>query len=162
MRGSLRGLVANKFFYLNCSKESAKIRYILLNSCQETTTKDWKAKIWDLRFTLNVSVHVYKAWRRRWWDGVCVCVCGCFAGDTVGDLFKIKSTLKKLFGCTIIYFLTGKWPQTSPGCLISPRRSVMKCCIKGSDLHSHLTLRQEGQQLLSIAGNSFKTVSGPF
>ena len=85
-------------------------------------------------------------------------VWGCSAGNTVCDLFRIKAHL------------------TSCVRAIWPRRRVMECCIRWPGLHNHPTStqlrwfgiswtaewRKCSQQLLSICGNSFKTVGKAF
>ena len=79
---------------------------------------------------------------------------------------------------TIICFSTGQWPNTPLGCIraILPRRRVMECCIRWPVLHNHPTStqltwfemswaakwRKSSQQVLSICGNSFKTVGKAF
>ena len=68
--------------------------------------------------------------------------------------------------------------STPPGCVraIWPIRRVMECCIRWPGLHNHLTStqlrwfgmswtaewRKSSQQVLSICGNSFKTVGKAF
>ena len=105
-------------------------------------------------------------------------------------LFRIQGTLNqhgyqryaipsglRLVGLSFV-FSTWQWPNTPPGCVraIWSRRRVMECCIRWPDLHNHLTstpLRWFGmswtadwmkssQQVLSICGNSFKTVGKVF
>ena len=96
----------------------------------------------------------------RWTDDFCMCVShleawkrrcdvwGCFAGDTVCDLFRIQGALNQHgyhsilqryaipsgFGLsgTIICFSTGQWPNTPPDCVraILPRRKVRECCFR--------------------------------
>ena len=79
---------------------------------------------------------------------------------------------------TIICFSTGQWPITPTGCVrvIGPRRRVMECCIRWPGLHNQPTStqlrwfgmsctaewRKSSQQVLSICGNSFKTVGKSF
>ena len=79
---------------------------------------------------------------------------------------------------TIICFATGQWPNTPPGCVwaILPRRRVMECYIRWPGLHNPPTStklrwfwmsrtvewRKNSQQMLSICGNSFKTVGKAF
>ena len=130
-----------------------------------------------------------KAWR-RWYYGVMVW--GCFAGDTVSDLFIIHGTLNQqaphhstairlpirfALSGTIICFSTGQWPNTPPGCVRAIwTRRVMECCIRWPGLHNHPTStqlrwigmswtadwRKSSQQVLSICWNSFKTVGKTF
>jgi hypothetical protein len=73
---------------------------------------------------------------------------------------------------------TGQWPNTPPGCVkaIWPRSWEMECCIRWPGLHNHPTStqirwfginwtaewRKSSQQVLSICGNSFKTVGKAF
>ena len=87
-----------------------------------------------------------------------VMVWGCFAGDTVCDVFRIQVTLNQhgyhsilqrypiwLALCgTIFYLSTGQWRNTPPGCVraILPRRRVMECCIRWPGLHNHPTSTQ--------------------
>ena len=79
---------------------------------------------------------------------------------------------------TIICLSTGQWLNTPPGCVraIWPWSRVMECCIRWPGLHNHLTStqlrlfemswtaewRKSSQQVLSICGNSFKTVAKAF
>ena len=78
---------------------------------------------------------------------------------------------------TIICFSTGQWPNTPPGCVrvILPRRRVIECCIRWPGLHNPTSTqlrwfgmswtaewRKCSQQVLSICGNSFKTVGKAF
>ena len=73
-----------------------------------------------------------------------------------------------------LFFNRTMTKNTPPGCVrtIWPRRRVMECCIRWPGLHNHLTSttlrwfgtswtaewRKSSQQVLSICGNSFKTV----
>ena len=88
-----------------------------------------------------------------------VMVWGCFAGYTVGDLFRIQGTLNHdgyhkhsaaichpiwfALSGTLICFSIITWPNTPPGCVraIWPRW-VMECCIRWPGLHNHLTSTQ--------------------
>jgi hypothetical protein len=126
----------------------------------------WCVPIWDFWFQPPCLCET----RSRWMDGGGgVIVWGCFAGDTVSDLFRIQCTLNQhyaaIFG-TIICFLTGQWPNTPPGCVraIWPRMRVMECCLRWRCLHNHPTStklrwfgmswttewRKSNQQVLSI------------
>ena len=82
------------------------------------------------------------------------------------------------FSGTIICFSTGQLPNTPPGCVraILPRRRVTECCIRWPGLHNPPTStkwrwfgmswtaewRKSSQQVLSVCGNSFKTVGKSF
>ena len=121
-----------------------------------------------------------------------VMVWGCFAGDTVIYLNSrqtwhawlpqhsavICHPIWFVLSGTIICFSTGLWPNTPPSCIraIWPRRRVMECCIRWPGLHNHPTStqlrwfgmswtaewRKSSQQMLSMCGNSFKTVGKVF
>ena len=92
--------------------------------------------------------------------GGCVIVWGCFAVDTVCDLFKIQGTLNQhgyhsilqwytipsglgLVGLSFV-FSTSHWPQPPPGYVraILQRRKVMECCLRWLGLHNHRTSTQ--------------------
>ena len=76
--------------------------------------------------------------------GTFVMMWGCFAGDTVCDLFRIQGTLNQHgyhsilqryaipSGLRLSCFLTGQWPNAHPGCVraIWPIRRVMECCTR--------------------------------
>ena len=117
-----------------------------------------------------------------------VTVWGCFAGDTVSDLFRLQGTLNQHGYHSILqrytipsvyhFFSTGQWPNTPPGCVraIWPKRRLIECCIRWPGLHNHPTstqlrwfgmrwttlCRKSSQQVLSICGSSFKTVRKAF
>ena len=75
-------------------------------------------------------------------------------------------------------FSIGQWPKTPPGFVraVWQRRRAMECCIRWPGLHNHPTStqlrwfgmswnadwRKSSQQVLSICGNSFKTVGEAF
>ena len=80
-----------------------------------------------------------------------VMVWGCFAGDTVSDLFRIQGIQpawlpqhSAAISHPINCFSTGQWSSTPPGCVraIWSRRSVMERCIRWPGLHNHPTSTQ--------------------
>ena len=84
--------------------------------------------------------------------------------------FSSDTTSHLALSGTIICFSTGHWPNTPTGCIraIWPRRRVIECSIRWPGLHNPLTSNQlrwfgmSSQQVLSICGNSFKTVGKAF
>ena len=97
----------------------------------------------------------HEAWRRV------VMVWGCFAGDTVCDLFRIQGILNQygyhsilqwyalpsglsLAGLSFFFFGGTMTKKTPPDCVraIWPRRRVMECCIRWPGLHNHPTSTQ--------------------
>ena len=135
----------------------------------------WWVQIWDFwfqppclcemqsRWTDDLSMCGYhrEAWRRQC-DGV--------SQHSAGIRHPIVFALSG----TIIYFSTGQWPNIPTGCAraIWTRRRVMECCISWPGILNHPTStqlrrfgmswtaewRKSSQQVLSICGNSFKTV----
>ena len=175
---------------------------------EQWTLDRWKSALWSDEskceiFGANRCVVV----RPRVGERMILCMCGshreawrrcdvwgCFAGDTVSDLFRIQGTLNqhgypnilqwyaipsglRLVGLLFVFNMT-MTQNTPPGCVraIWPRRIVMECCIRWPGLHNHLTSpqmrrfgmswtagwRKSSQQVLSICGNSFKTVGKAF
>ena len=84
----------------------------------------------------------------------------------------------KGFNPATFSFSTWQWPNTPPGCVraILPRRRVMECYIRWPGVHNPPTStilrwfgmsqipewRKSSKQVLSICGNSFKTVGKAF
>ena len=137
----------------------------------------WWVQIWDFWFQPLCLCET----QSRWTDDLCMCVptmkhgggvmvWGCFSGDTVCDLFRIQDPLNQHDYLSIL-----QWYVIPSGLrLVFFNRAMNqnKFCIRWPGLHNHqpstqlrwfgmsLTAewRTSCQQVLSICGNSFKTV----
>ena len=112
--------------------------------------------------------------QNRWMDALCLCGCP-------REVWRRRCDGLVVFCCWhclwFIWNSTGQWPNTPPDCVraIWPRRRVMECCIRWPGLYNHpistqlrwfgmswTEWRKSSQQVLSICGNSFKTVGKAF
>ena len=134
----------------------------------------WGVQIWDLWFhspclratKAMVSTCMVPTWNH---GGGGVMVWGCFAGDTVGDLFKIEGTLNQHGYHSILqrHAIPSGLRLVGPSFIFQqdndPKHNSRLCkgylTKKEGVLHQW---RKTGQRVFSISGNSFKTVRKPF
>lgn len=169
------------------SRGNKQKRFVWNKKHKEWIVDQWKSVLWsDESKCIYYGLDIWLQPLCERMDSAClvptvkhggggVMVWGCFDGDTVGDLFKIKGILNKHGLHSILQ--RHAIPSSShlvgpPGCVstIWPRRRVMECCARWPGLHSHWTWTQSrwfGMRWTAEAkgptiGNSFKTVGKSF
>ena len=120
--------IKKKHAYLYGQTAAKKKRFVWAKKHKEWRLDQWKSVLWsdESKFEIFGSTCLVFVQRRKGeTDGLMVptakhggggvMVWGCFASDTVGDLFKIEGTLNQhghpirfVFRWTIIYFSTGQ------------------------------------------------------